>query len=194
MDNVPSEAADSRIGPGTVVLVVGPSGAGKDSLIAIARERLEQQASTRFVFPARIVTRPAHTAEPHRPLSEADYEEQAARGAFGLSWQAHGLAYAIPGEIDEDVRAGRTVVINTSRAVVTAARERYARVRVVLIDAPSEVRAERLAARGRETREEIDLRLARAVAFDPRDADAVIDNGGDLDAAAGQFLAWLKAQ
>ena len=37
------------------MLVVGPSGAGKDAVLRVARERLA--GDRRFVFPSRVVTR-----------------------------------------------------------------------------------------------------------------------------------------
>lgn len=189
-----SEAPDGRLGPGTLVLVVGPSGAGKDSVIAGVRAGLEESGEMGVVFPARIITRGEHAAEAHRPVSRAEFETGVASGSFALSWQAHGAAYGIPREIDDEIAAGRTVVINASRAAVAEARCRYARVRVVLVDAAYDVRAERLAARGRETRAEIEARLARAVAFDAGEADIVVDNGGDLARSVGQLRTWLEEQ
>lgn len=189
-----SDAVDLSGGPGKLVLVVGPSGAGKDSVIASLRAELERRGDQGFVFPTRIVTRSAHASEAHTSISQAAFDAGAASGAFALWWLAHGLAYAISSEIDDVIRAGRTVVVNTSRAVVPTARRRYGNVHVVLIDAPLAMRAERLAARGRETRAEIEARLARAVAvFDPGDADVIIDNSGSLDDAAARLLAYLTA-
>ena len=41
-------------------------------------------------------------------------------GDFAFWWEAHGLKYALPAAIDDDIRAGRTVVCNVSRGIVTA--------------------------------------------------------------------------
>ncbi len=189
-----SETGRQPIDPGRLVLVVGPSGAGKDSVIAGIRADFERRNRDDLVFPTRIVTRSAHAAEANASISIQEFEIEQASGAFSLSWHAHGLAYAIPIDIDADIRAGRTVVINASRAVVAMARERYAHVTVMLIDAPVAVRAERLAARGRETRADIEARLTRAVsAFDPDDADITINNSGSLDDAVNSALSHLNA-
>ena len=194
-DTGSSEPAPAPVGPGRLVLIVGPSGAGKDSVIAAVRTELERRGDTSFVFPTRIVTRTAHAAEANAAISADEYEAARAVGAFALSWLAHGLAYAIPAAIDDDIRAGRSVVVNVSRAVVTKARERYLDVRVMLIDAPVAIRADRLATRGRETRAEIEGRLLRAVsAFAPGDADIIIDNAGRLEDAVARALIDLIAR
>src|SRR5690606_12599775 len=132
---------------GRLVLVVGPSGAGKDSLIEAARRALTNQP--RFVFPRRLVTRPSDPgSEDHASLTEADFARQREAGAFFLHWGAHGLHYALPGSIAGDLAAGRTVVANVSRAVIDEARRKHPATTVVVVTAPPPVLAARLAARG----------------------------------------------
>jgi ribose 1,5-bisphosphokinase len=137
------------IGPGRLVLVVGPSGAGKDTLIAAARADCRDDATV--VFPRRIVTRPASVFEDNECLSATTFEQAAADGAFAFWWRAHGHLYGIPLAIDRDIGAGRTVVCNVSRTVVEPVRTRYAHVTTVLVTAPREVIAARLAARERDS-------------------------------------------
>lgn len=186
-------AAAAAIGPGRVVLVVGPSGAGKDSVLNVARTRLA--GDSRFFFPRRIVTREADGSEDHATLSCEAFDALAARGGFALHWRAHGHRYGIPAEADEAVRTGRTVVFNASRQIVEPARERYAGVAVVMMDVPVEVRAARLAMRNRERAEQVLARLGRVVpGFSAADVDLTIDNCGPLDAAAGRLVQWLQAQ
>jgi len=112
------------IGPGRLVVVVGPSGAGKDTLIACARVRLAGDPTV--VFPLRIVTRTASAAEHHRTISDGDFATAAEQGVFAFWWEAHGLKYALPAGIDDDIRPGRTVVCNVSRGIVAALRRRRA--------------------------------------------------------------------
>lgn len=186
-------ADGDAIGPGLVVLVVGPSGAGKDAVLQAARARLA--GDRRFVFPRRVVTREAGAAEDHAAVTPGEFDALLRRGALALHWQAHGLRYGIPAEIDETVRAGGCVVFNASRYAVPLVRARYAMSAAVLIDAPLPLRARRLAARDRESADEIAARLARVVsdagALAP---DLVIANDGALEHAAESLARWLQAR
>jgi ribose 1,5-bisphosphokinase len=182
-----------RIGPGQVVLVVGPSGAGKDAVIHEVAHRMG--GDRRFHFPTRIVTREANSAEDHTTLTPALFEVELGRGAFALHWEAHGLHYAMPEGMDAAVRAGCSVVFNASRRVVPLARRRYANVAVVLIDAPLELRWKRLATRDREHGEDVKRRLNRVVTeFDANDVDLTIDNSGALGRAVDALADWLAAR
>lgn len=184
--------SSGRIGPGRIMLVVGPSGAGKDALLARAHALLAGHAGIRF--PERVISRPAHAAEAHSSLSREEFSSRREAGAFALAWQAHGLCYGLPRTIDDAVRSGDVVVANVSRAIVGDARERYENVSVLLVDAPREIRARRLMGRGRESEDEIARRLdRRADTFDPASADVVIDNSGELGRAAEQLVAAILA-
>ena len=179
--------------PGLVVLVVGPSGAGKDAIIRETRERLA--ADRRFVFPRRIVTREANAAEDHVAVTPQHFDALVRRGGLAVHWQAHGLQYGISADIDRAVRAGSSVVFNASRGVVSVVRARFASTATVLIDAPPSLRADRLAARDREGAHEIAARLARVVCgADALEPDLLISNDGALEHAAERLTRWLQAR
>src|SRR5262249_48957013 len=148
------------IGPGRLLLVVGPSGGGKDTLIAGARTACGDDPSV--VFPRRVVTRPPSSFEDNATLSEDAFRRATAQGAFALWWEAHGHAYGIPCPIEAAMGAGRTVVCNVSRAIVGAARRRYANVTAVLVTAPAEALQQRLAGRNRSSDGDIGSRIARS--------------------------------
>lgn len=146
-----------------LVLVVGPSGAGKDTLMDAARARIGDDPRLRFV--RREITRPANAGgEDHVPVDAATFAARRAAGAYALHWEAHGLGYGIPADIARDLAAGRTVVANVSRGVIAEAAARYPAM-VLEITASAAVLAARLAARGRETEADVAARLARAVAL-----------------------------
>lgn len=196
LETAATDRAPCLLGPGTLALVVGASGVGKDALIAGARTALAQDP--RFDFPERAVTRPPHGAESHASLSDAEFARFVEEGRFALTWAAHGLRYGVPASIDGLIAEGRTVVVNASRTIGEAARRRYARVCFVLIECPPDIRAARLAGRGRESAASAEARLMRTVStFDPAEAEIRIDNSGPLAdgvRALTEFLRSLPAK
>ena len=180
-------ARSTLIGPGRLVLVVGPSGAGKDTLIARARAACRDDGSV--VFPRRIVTRPPSAFEENEFMPAAAFEQAAARGAFAFWWSAHGHMYGIPLAVDFDIEAGRTVVCNVSRTVIAAVCRRYSNVVTVLVTAPREVLGSRLAARGRASDGGVTDRLNRADIADGQfRADVTINNVGEPETGARKLL------
>lgn len=178
-------------GPGVFVPVVGPSGVGKDTLIEAARRDLAGEP--RFAFVRRVVTRTEGGNEDHDTLGEQAFEATCRRGGFALHWGAHGLRYGIPAGALDDVHAGRVVVANLSRAMLDEARRIFPRVAVLSVVAAPDVLAARLAARGRESVEEIQRRLHRGDASRPAGNDVIeVDNGGPLPVAVGAMLAALR--
>jgi len=182
----PSPRRPALIGPGRLVLVTGPSGAGKDTLIAGARAACAGDPA--IVFPRRVVTRPASGHEDHDSLDETAFEDAVRDGAFAFWWHAHGLKYGVPRVAEDDVGAGRTVVCNASRGVVADLRLRFARVEAVLVTAPADMLAARLAGRARATDGSLARRLGRNEAYAEFRADHVIENSGAADAAVQRLI------
>jgi ribose 1,5-bisphosphokinase len=182
---------EERFGPGCLALVVGPSGAGKDTLIRLVREA--QARNGTLVFPRRIVTRAGNPWEDHDTVSREQFEEGLRFGLYPLHWEAHGLHYGLPVSVVTDVAAGRTVVANVSRHVIATARQLFVRVAVAYVTAPPAVLAQRLAVRGREAAPA--GRIARA-APGPEgcDADCVIENVGDPALGAAALSDFLRNQ
>jgi ribose 1,5-bisphosphokinase len=168
-----------------LVLVVGPSGAGKDTVLGVARQALA--GDPRFRFVRRVITRPADAGgEDHDAVSEAVFAER----AFALQWKAHGLHYGIPLDVIDDLARGIVAVANVSRGVIAEAVDRFS-ARVIEVTAPPEILAQRLAARGRETAEDVALRLARDVAIPDHVAVDIVMNDRSPAEAADRFIAAL---
>lgn len=176
----------SKIGPGRLVLVVGPSGAGKDTLIGLAQVACADDSA--IVFPRRVVTREPSSFEDNEQVSLEVFRQAQAKGEFAMHWEAHGHCYGLSRAIDDELRAGRTVVANVSRTVVEAMRSAYAEVIVVSVTAPPEILAERLAARARGTDGRVADRLSRAVDATAAPPDVTITNIGSAGEHARQLL------
>ncbi len=178
---------------GRLILVVGPSGAGKDSLLAAAKERLGPDSG--FHFPRRSITRPSDALrEDHESLTPEAFEARRAADGFCLSWQAHGLSYGIPAEALTWLERGEAVVVNVSRTLVQAATRRFPRVEVIHVTADPATIARRLADRDGAAAADSDGRLARSVDWTASGARVTeIANDGTLEQGQSAFLAALAA-
>lgn len=171
---------------GRLIAVVGPSGAGKDTLLAGALA-----ARPDWELVRRVITRPTGPGEDHEPVGMAEFEVRRALGQFALHWQAHGLYYAIPGATLARVRTGATVLFNGSRAALPQAQAVWPRLEVVMVTAPVPLLAARLSARGRESAESIAARLHRSLLPPPPGARVVMNDGSVAEGVA-RLLAVLS--
>ncbi len=176
--------------PSRLVYVMGPSGAGKDALLAYARTKVDP---ARIIFAHRYITRPADVAENHVVLSPQEFGAREKAGLFALAWESHGFHYAIGAAIDLWRAQHFVVVVSGARAAWSRAVERYPDAIGILIDAPPEIRAQRLAARGREDAAAISERLAREIPVPIGDGRVhCLDNNGALAVAGEEFVARLQ--
>ena len=180
----------SMVGTGRLVLVVGPSGAGKDTLLGLAKAACADDPN--IVFPRRVITRQASVSEDNEEVSRDAFLQALAQNEYAVHWEAHGHCYALSRKIDDELRAGRTVIANVSRTVVAAMRRTYADVVVISITAPSQVLAERLAMRGRSSDGEIEHRLGRTVDDTSAGPDVTIVNVSSAEYHARQFVRIIK--
>jgi ribose 1,5-bisphosphokinase len=198
---------------GRLIYLMGPSGSGKDSLLNAARAPLAERGC---LIARRVITRSAEAVgEDAIAVSSAEFDQQEAAGAFALSWRANGLAYGIPRQIDDWLAAGQDVLVNGSRGHLAQARQRYPELLAILLQVDEAALRQRLQARGRESAEQIEARLARSRRFVVGGASAatvaaeaehrpapptqgsteslaVLNNSGPLDQTVTQLLQLLS--
>jgi len=173
------------------VAVVGPSGAGKDSLLAHARALLRDDPQVRFV--RRYITRPGDAGgEEHEPLSNDEFARRRASGYFALHWESHGMGYGIGQQINDWLTQGCMVVYNGSRAHLPIARLAYPQLRAIAVTARPETLAQRLDQRRRESASDIAERIRQQPLL-PADLPVIeVGNDADLASATTAFLRALE--
>ncbi len=174
---------------GRLIGVVGPSGVGKDSLMAGL-----SSACTEFTLVRRVITRDAMLGgEDFEAVDMAEFERRRDAGAFCVYWEAHGLSYGIPDDVRFRIGKGEQMLVNLSRNVLGLVAEVFPRFEVLNVTASPETLARRLAGRARETQDEIARRLSRRVNPFPQGLTVhSIHNDGLLEDAVLTAMAALQ--
>lgn len=179
---------------GRLVYVVGPSGAGKDSVMEYARTHLPARAG--IIFARRFITRePAAAGEQHIPVSSSDFERMRLHRQFALNWDANGLRYGIGREIQTWMDLGFHVITNGSREYLPTALTLFPDAAVICITASIETIRFRLHQRQRESDVEIEKRIQRTTTLSLPSGCRVttIINDGTLEAAGDSLIKSLLA-
>lgn len=171
-----------------LIWLMGASGSGKDSLL----DALRETAPGGVLVAHRYITRAADAGgENHVALNEAEFSRRRAKGLFAIDWQAHQHSYALGIEIDFWLSQGLDVVVNGSRLHLPAVEKRYGTLLLpVCLQVSPEVLAQRLRQRGRESEEQIALRLRRAEEGAPA-CCRMLNNDGPLSQTLDHFLTLL---
>ncbi len=183
---------------GLLVYLVGPSGAGKDSLLEAAKnyfvEGITPAGYPCVHFAKRYITRPSEASnETHIELTPLDFTVRSQKGDFVMEWHRHGLSYGIGREILAFLKQGGMVVMNGSREYAAQAFTRVAPILLVEVTVRPDVLRHRLELRGRENQQAIESRLRQAEINMPEfPHHARIDNSGHLKSAQDAFINLLN--
>ncbi len=184
-------APHSTVQFGPLILVVGASGVGKDSVLSNSKVRLQDDKN--FVFVRRYITRPADAGgEDHLEISCHQFAEDAANGRFSLYWHAHGNDYGLPNDLTSDLKSGKCVLANASRTTIPEAQRQFPNTHVINITATQETILSRLKGRGRESEPEISKRLKRHVDVLTGKNIHGLPNDGSLDLAVARFTTLVQ--
>ena len=193
--------------PGWFVAIVGPSGAGKDTIINAVHQALKNNPE--FLFVRRTITRKAgiNSFNDHDDTSQdignednigvslEQFLELSEKASFSLQWFAHGIHYALPIGIVDEVHKGKIVIANVSRAELEHAKELFGKVFVIEINAPIGILKERLISRKREKITDIEERLERAnipIHLPGGAKYCYIDNSGNINSSVDEVLSILQ--
>jgi len=173
-----------------LVYFMGPSGAGKDSLMQWLSQH--PPAGHRMHLTRRTVTRPAPDDEATDP---GTFERLRQAGALAMHWSANGWHYGVRREYLNPLSEGGWVLVSGSRAHWPTAQSLYPGLTGVHVHAPPEVLLRRLLARGRESEAEVTARVARATLLPTPSGVLGVCNDGALAEAGGALrLALFPSQ
>lgn len=174
---------------GRLIAVVGPSGVGKDSVMAGLHHALPTLHLVR-----RVITRaPELGGEAYDAVTAAEFRDMAANGSFALYWKAHGLCYGIPVAVHDQLDKGTDCLVNFSRKALSEAALIFPRLVVLNITAAPETIARRLTDRARETEEEIAKRLSQSEKPLPEGLDVIpLSNDGPLPETVARAIPLLQ--
>ena len=174
-----------------LIYVMGPSGAGKDSVLGWLRENLPKEMPVHWA--RRTITRPASVGgEVHEAFDAQGFELLRSQNAFALAWHANGLHYGIRRTELTGLQQGCWVLVNGSRGHLPQAMQSHPGLQAVHITADPATLMQRLIQRQRETPEQIQQRVARASAFVVPQGVIEISNNGSLDEAGQALLRALQ--
>jgi len=177
--------------PGILVLVVGNSGSGKDSIISGVVKRFPSNLKE-IHLTQRYITRPSSETEDNIAITPEIFKKMSLQKKFALEWHIYDLDYGVPIEIDDWLKKGHPVIVNVSRTIVKKARNTYRNILVVFIKVPFEITYQRIKERGRESRKLLQERIQRAKENQTfPEADFIVNNSGELENAIDQFLNYL---
>ena len=186
---MPTETDPPR--SGLLFLVTAPSGAGKDSVIGVLRDRDVDMA-----FAITALTRAPRAGErdgvDHFFLSTTEFEARMADGWFLETANVFGRRYGTPiHQVREPLLAGNDVMVRLDVQGARELKRRYPGAIAIYIEPPSpEEAVRRMRARDTESPQEIERRIAAMhdyeLAFATEADFRVVNTTGDLHSAADQ--------
>lgn len=132
-----------------LILIVGPSGVGKDTLLKKIRNKIEAY------FVSRHITRAPDDSEQNYFVTPKEFLKLKEQGFFVATWNAHSFDYGIA---KDELQDGANI-ISVSRSSVGDFEKMFDDVVTINITAPKEICNQRLHQRNRENENDIKERL-----------------------------------
>jgi len=165
-----------------IILIVGASGVGKDTLLKAIQNDVKANFITRYI------TRVPDENESNYYIGKDDFEHLRKSDFFVSSWEAHGNIYGIS---KLPIKDGLNI-ISISRDAIKDFEEKFSDVTTIEIGIPKELLYLRLKNRGREDEEAIAKRIERSQQKIEAKNLIYFDNSKPLEESRSTFLELLK--
>jgi ribose 1,5-bisphosphokinase len=172
---------------GLFLAIVGPSGSGKDTIIEALCKQLPNIKRVK-----RYITREQQKAggEDSYNIDFDIFGKLERDGGFAFSWSAHHLKYGLPITIFDEINVGKSLIANISRSILDQLSDKFEYYEIILITASDKILAERLEKRGRESKAQIEERLARSSFTIPNGiSPLIIRNETTVEDAVSKIIA-----
>lgn len=166
-----------------VVLIVGASGVGKDSLIKAVQNKIEAN------FVKRYITRMPDNNESNFYLDDEAFENLKHTNFFVSSWEAHNNKYAIA---HSHIKEGLNI-ISISRGAIKDFEKVFENCITINITVDEEILKQRLLNRGRESLEQIEKRIQRVNMEINAKNLITFDNSKELKVTSLNFIELLQS-
>ncbi len=177
--------------PGALLVIIsGPSGVGKDTIIAAMRKR---PSAARYHFVVTCTTRGRRAGEvdgvSYRFIDRARFDRMRAEGELLEANEVHGRWYGTPRrQVADALIAGRDVILKIDVQGAQVVKERVPHALLIFVVPPSlEALFGRLKSRATETADELELRQRNAAIELARQDDydyVVVNETGQVDPTA----------
>ncbi len=169
---------------GTLYLIVGPTGSGKQALVDAV---LESRPDIRRA-PLVVSADHNHTICAVGTIPPTRFLQLIRRDAFALQWDTDGVRYGLSHDATRLLRDGQSLILCCDAFVIAQARALYPNVRAIYITARMDVLRRRLASMAYGSDFEIDMHLAQSARMRPRDSEIVTVDTSDSIAAGAKVL------
>jgi len=187
--------------PGALLVIIsGPSGVGKDTIIDALRDRARDPD---YHYVVTCTTRQPRPGEvpglSYRFLSDEEFQALDAAGELLESAEVHGNYYGTPRrEVADALRDGHDVILKIDVQGARVVKERVPDALLVFIVPPSlEALFQRLRSRATETADELEIRQRNAAIELARQGDydrVVVNETGEVDRTAAEIEAIIEQE
>ncbi len=187
--------------PGAMLVIIsGPSGVGKDTIIAALRRRPHDPELIYVVTCTTRAPRPGEVqGSSYHFMSQAAFTDLRDAGELLESAEVHGHWYGTPRrQVLDALQAGRDVILKIDVQGAAAVKARASNALLIFLVPPSlEALFGRLRARATETADELEVRQRNAAVELARSEDydhVVVNETGEVDRTAAAIDAILDAE